>query len=68
MSVESKLCTSKIKKSLVPCAYNDNALKAGFGFISEPGIPHLTIDSQSGNGDGMTAFVVYVGTSTYESK
>lgn len=54
MSVESKLYTSKTKKSFVPCAYNGNALKAGFAFISEPDIPHLTIDSQSGNGDGMT--------------
>jgi chromosomal replication initiation ATPase DnaA len=54
MSVDSKLYTSTATTSFVPCSYNDNAIKAGFEFISEPDIPHLTIDSKSGNGDGMT--------------
>ncbi len=54
MSVDSKLYTSTTTKSFVSCSYNDNAIKAGFAFISEPDIPHLTIDSKSGNGDGMT--------------
>ena len=61
MMANALLHTSKTINNLVRCEYNDNAMNTALMFIAEPASSQLTIDSQYGNGDGMTHLLLALG-------
>ncbi|MEE2024879.1 DnaA ATPase domain-containing protein [Alkalimonas mucilaginosa] len=61
MMTDSLLHANKTINNLVRCEYNDNAMSTALRFIAEPASSQLTIDSQHGNGDGMTHLLLGLG-------